>query len=102
MDGSHAAPTGRSRCGIPLLTGLLDRLDDRVSAPIEASARARGWTVRRLAGTRTIEYRDSRFDLRRLCPGCEGTGLEAAGPCPACDGDGVITTQPAHAKEEQQ
>jgi hypothetical protein len=73
---------------------LVDLIDRRVSEPIDDDARSRGWTVRVVPGTRTHEYRDPRWDRRRLCDLCDGTGRSGARPCDACDGTGVITTQP--------
>jgi hypothetical protein len=70
---------------------LLDLIDDRVSGPIDDSAQSRGWTVRVLPGTRTHEYRDPRWDRRRACEECDGTGCDGARECGACAGDGVVT-----------
>jgi len=81
-------------------TRLLDMIDERVSAPIDDEARHRGWTVMVLPGTRTHVYRDPRWDRRRLCDHCSGSGLEGAQPCRPCDGTGVITDQPVRNVEE--
>ena len=75
-------------------TRLLDVIDERVSGPIDDDARRRGWTRHTRPGTRTHVYRDPRWDHRRLCDVCEGSGREGARPCPPCDGTGVITEQP--------
>ena len=71
---------------------LLDRIDDRVSRDIDDDARSRGWTVTVVPGTRTHEYRDPRWDRRRLCDECAGSGLDGARPCAFC-ADGVVTDQ---------
>jgi hypothetical protein len=75
-------------------TRLLDVIDQRVSGPIDADARRRGWTVGVLPGTRTHVYRDPRWDRRRLCEDCEGSGRDGARPCLLCEGTGVVTLQP--------
>ena len=77
-------------------TRLLDMIDERVSGPIDADARRRGWTVGVKPGTRTHVYRDPRWDRRRLCDECAGTGCEGARPCAWCDGTGVVTDRPGH------
>jgi hypothetical protein len=71
---------------------LLNRIDDHVSETVDADARSRGWTVTVVPGTRTHEYRDPRWDRRRLCDECAGSGLDGARPCAFC-ADGVITDQ---------
>ncbi len=78
-------------------TRLLDLLDERVSTGIDDDARRRGWNVTVLPGTRTHVYRDPRWDRRRLCEHCVGTGRDGARPCPPCDGTGVVTDQPVDA-----
>jgi hypothetical protein len=78
-------------------TRLLDLLDERVSTGIDDDARRRGWNVTVLPGTRTHVYRDPRWDRRRLCEHCSGTGCHGARPCPPCDGTGVVTDQPVDA-----
>jgi hypothetical protein len=85
---------GRKRRA-PWLTRLLDRIDERVSASIDDDAFRRGWTVRRLPGTRTHVYRDPRWNRRRACESCAGSGLDAMDPCETCDGVGVVTVIPA-------
>ena len=75
-------------------TRLLDRIDERVSDAIADDARRRGWTVGVRPGTRTHVYRDPRWNRRRLCAACGGSGCEGARPCPPCAGTGVITEQP--------
>ncbi len=81
-------------------TRLLDMIDERVSRPIDDDARRRGWTVTVLPGTRTHVYRDPRWDRRRLCEHCGGSGCEGARPCPPCGGTGVLTDRPVrHAGE---
>jgi hypothetical protein len=77
-----------------LVDRLLDRLDARVTPEIDARARAKGWTVERVAGTRTHVCRDPRFDRRHVCPLCFGSGCEGARPCPTCSGTGVVTDPP--------
>lgn len=72
-------------------TCLLDRIDERVSGPIDEDARRRGWTVTVKPGTRTHVYRDPRWDRRHRCDGCAGTGCDGARPCDRCDGTGVVT-----------
>ena len=71
---------------------LLNRIDDHVSEAVDADARSRGWTVTVVPGTRTHEYRDPRWDRRRLCDECAGSGRDGARPCTFCV-DGVITDQ---------
>ena len=88
-NATHGPPARRG-----WWTRLLDRIDERVSGPIDDDARRRGWTVTVLPGTRTHVYRDPRWDRRRVCEACEGSGRDGARPCPPCDGTGVITEQP--------
>lgn len=82
-------------------TRLLDRIDERVSRPIDDDARQRGWSVYVLPGTRTHVYRDPRWDRRRVCEQCRGVGSEGARPCPQCDGTGVVTDQPVRSRGER-
>ena len=77
------------------LAGLIDLIDDHVTAKIDRDARERGLTVTRIPGTRTHRYRDSRWDRRRLCGDCAGSGCVGARPCGWCDGTGVVTLDPA-------
>lgn len=84
---------GRSPCG-GWWNRLLDLIDERIGRPIDDDARRRGWTVRVVPGTRTHEYRDPRWERRRLCEHCGGTGCDGARPCTPCAGSGVITAQP--------
>ena len=81
-------------------TRLIDMIDERVSGPIDDDARRRGWEVYTLPGTRTHVYRDPRWDRRRLCDHCRGSGCEGAQPCGPCDGTGVTTDQPVRHVEE--
>jgi hypothetical protein len=78
-------------------TRLLDLLDERISEKVDDDARRRGWTVTVLPGTRTHVYRDPRWDLRRLCGRCAGSGCDGARACAPCDGTGVVTDQPVDA-----
>ncbi len=73
---------------------LLDRLDDRVTGPVNADARRRGWTVRYLLGSRAIEYRDPVRGRRSPCDRCGGSGLDGARRCSPCDGCGVVARRP--------
>jgi hypothetical protein len=82
-------------------TRLLDMIDERVSGPIDADARRRGWTVSIRPGTRTHVYRDPRWDRRRICEECGGSGCAGARLCPPCDGTGVITEQPVRPTGER-
>lgn len=75
-------------------TRLLDAIDGRISGPIDDDARRRGWTVVVLPGTRTHVYRDPRWNRRRLCDRCSGSGCVGARPCGPCDGTGVVTDRP--------
>jgi hypothetical protein len=75
-------------------TRLLDRIDTRVSGPIDDDARRRGWTMTVRPGTRTHVYRDPRWDRRHACEECAGTGCEGVRPCGWCDGTGVVTDRP--------
>lgn len=81
-------------------THLLDRIDERVSRPIDDDARRRGWTVTVLPGTRTHVYRDPRWDRRRVCEHCGGSGGDGARPCPPCEGTGVVTDLPVRSSGE--
>ncbi len=74
-------------------TRLLDLIDDHASRAVDDDARSRGWTVTVVPGTRTHEYRDPRWDRRRLCDECAGSGRDGARSCTFCAGDGVITDQ---------
>lgn len=76
------------------IRALLDLLDDHISAPIAARARARGWHVLPVPGTRDVVYRHPGFP-RRPCEGCEGCerceGCEGCeGECGRCDGDADV------------
>jgi hypothetical protein len=84
---------GRSPCN-GWWARLLDKIDERFSGPIDDEARRRGWTVTVRPGTRTHVYRDPRWDRRRRCEECAGTGCAGARPCPWCDGTGVVTDRP--------
>jgi len=44
-----------------ILRALLDAVDDHFSAPVAARARARGWHVLPVAGTREVVYRHPGF-----------------------------------------
>jgi len=94
------SPPGGRRGQRWLVVRLIDRWDDRITAPIDARAREHGWTTRRLPGTRTVEYRNPMFDLRVPCELCAATGLSGAAPCDACEGNGVVTLQPVDILEE--
>lgn len=81
-------------------TRLLDLIDERVSRPVDEGARRRGWSVSVLPGTRTHVYRDPRWDRRRLCDHCAGSGCEGARPCAPCDGSGVLVDLPVRSAGE--
>ncbi len=64
---------------------FLDKIDDRISNPIDDDAR--GFSVTVIAGTRTHRYRDDAgWDRRQLFGECFGDG-----PCHMCGGVGVVT-----------
>lgn len=66
---------------------ILDKIDERVGAPVDDDARRRGLTVTPIPGTRTHRYRfDALWDRRQLCGECFG-----AGQCIVCGGHGVVT-----------
>lgn len=86
MNGTP--PRGRWRSRI---AHLIDLIDDRVSRRADARARELGHVITRIPGTRTQRYRDPRWDLRRECDRCAGSGLAGAHACAPCSGTGVRT-----------
>lgn len=74
-----------------LIRRLVDRFDDWVTRRSDRRAIARGVTITRIPGTRRQSYRDRRWDRRRECEECCGTGREGSGDCPPCQGTGVLT-----------
>jgi hypothetical protein len=77
------------------LARILDKIDERVTERADARARELGLDIRRIPGTRTLVYRDRRWDSRQECGECAGTGLDGCSACEPCAGTGVITTDAA-------
>ncbi|MGD9956469.1 MAG: hypothetical protein AB7V23_10410 [Candidatus Nanopelagicales bacterium] len=71
----------RPRAG---LRALIDALDDHISRPIEHRARARGWHVLRVPGTRDVVYRHPGFP-RDADPDDEGGSPGGDGEVVAAD-----------------
>jgi hypothetical protein len=82
---------GRSRRRGPL-TVLLDKIDEKVTRRADVRAQELGLQISRVPGTRTQVYRDPRWDRRRECGCCSGTGLDGAQACDSCTGTGVTTS----------
>lgn len=90
LESRDATPVGDRRRG--LLTRLLDLVDHWVSERVDAEARARGFTVTRLPGTRIHVYRnDTLRDRRYEHEECAGAGWVGAGECVRCEGTRVVT-----------
>ena len=70
-------------------------LHDYIARDDEKWAADRGFDSRRSASGWTVTIRDPRFDLRRACAACGGTGRHriTAAECPECE-DGVVTLDP--------
>jgi hypothetical protein len=75
---------------------LRKAIQDRLWRADEEFATDRGWTAQRSPSGWSIRVRDPRFDRRKECGACGGTGRDriTGADCPDCDATGVVTLPP--------